>query len=206
MRAITANPGGGLHVETTNGGFDVDGAVVTPAAPLAAAICPELTAGELDRLNGVTYQGIVCASVVLRRPLGGYYLTYITDPATPFTAVVEMTAFVPPSELAGNHLVYLPKYVAPDDPLLDADDDAVRASFVPYLKRMYPDLRRRRRARVQGVARARACSPCPRCDFSDVMPAQRTSIPGLELAGSAQLPFATLNVNDTLSLLEERPA
>ena len=29
--------------------------------------------------------------------------------------------------------------------------------------------------------------------------------PGLELAGSAQLPFATLNVNDTLSLLEERP-
>lgn len=205
VRAITANPAGGLHVETAVGGFDVDGAVVTLAAPLAAAICPDLTGGELDRLNGVTYQGIVCASVVLRRPLGGYYLTYITDPATPFTAVVEMTAFVPPSELAGNHLVYLPKYVAPDDPLLDADDATVRASFVPYLKRMYPDLRDDDVLAFK-VSRVRRVFAVPTLRFSDVMPAQRTSIPGLELAGSAQLPFATLNVNDTLSLLEERPA
>ena len=205
VRAITANPAGGLHVETAGGGFDVDGAVVTLAAPLAAAICPDLTGGELDRLNGVTYQGIVCASVVLRRPLGGYYLTYITDLATPFTAVVEMTAFVPPSELAGNHLVYLPKYVAPDDPLLDADDATVRASFVPYLKRMYPDLRDDDVLAFK-VSRVRRVFAVPTLRFSDVMPAQRTSIPGLELAGSAQLPFATLNVNDTLSLLEERPA
>jgi protoporphyrinogen oxidase len=132
-------------------------------------------------------------------------LTYITDPATPFTAVVEMTAFVPPSELDGNHLVYLPKYVAPDDPLLDADDDAVRASFVPYLKRMYPDLRDDDVLAFK-VSRVRRVFAVPTLRFSDVMPAQRTSIPGLELAGSAQLPFATLNVNDTLSLLEERPA
>jgi hypothetical protein len=30
-----------------------------------------------------------------------------------------------------------------------------------------------------------------------------TSVPGLHLVGSAQLPFATLNVNDTLSLVDE---
>jgi hypothetical protein len=30
-----------------------------------------------------------------------------------------------------------------------------------------------------------------------------TSIPGLYLVGSAQLPFATLNVNDTLGLVDE---
>jgi hypothetical protein len=35
------------------------------------------------------------------------------------------------------------------------------------------------------------------------MPAMNTSVPGLHLAGSAQLPFATLNVNDTLGLVEE---
>jgi hypothetical protein len=35
------------------------------------------------------------------------------------------------------------------------------------------------------------------------MPSMTTSVPGLHLAGSAQLPFATLNVNDTLGLVEE---
>lgn len=203
VRSITPS-GDGLRIDTDHGALDVDGAVVTVAAPLAAQLCPDLTPLELDRLRNVTYQGIVCASVVLRRPLGGYYLTYITDPATPFTAVVEMTAFVDPAELRGNHLVYLPKYVAPDDPLLDADDATVRESFLPYLQRMYPDLTDADVLAFR-VSRVRRVFAVPTLRFSDVMPAQRTSIPGLELAGSAQLPFATLNVNDTLSLLEERP-
>ena len=194
----------GLRIETATGDLDVDGAVVTLAAPLAAQVCPELTEPELARLTGVTYQGIVCASVVLGRPLGGYYLTYITDPDTPFTAVVEMTAFVDPTELQGNHLVYLPKYVAPDDPLLDADDATVRETFLPYLRRMYPDLVDADVLAFR-VSRVRRVFAVPTLRFSDTMPAQRTSIPGLELAGSAQLPFATLNVNNTLSLLEERP-
>jgi len=195
----------GLRIETAAGGIDVDGAVVTLSAPLAAAACPDLADAERARLEGVSYQGIVCASLVLRRPLGGYYLTYITDPDTPFTAVVEMTAFVDPAELGGNHLVYLPKYVAPDDPLLDADDAEVREQFLPFLRRMYPDLTDADVLAFR-VSRVRRVFAVPTLRFSDTMPPQRTSVPGLELAGSAQLPFATLNVNDTLSLLEERPA
>ena len=197
--------GDGLRLETAAGAVDVDGAVVTLAAPLAAAVCPELNDEERARLDGVTYQGIVCASLVLRRPLGGYYLTYITDPETPFTAVVEMTAFVDPSELDGHHLVYLPKYVAPDDPLLDADDADVRELFWPFLRRMYPDLIDADVLAFR-VSRVRRVFAVPTLRFSDTMPAQRTSVAGLELAGSANLPFATLNVNDTLSLLEDRPA
>jgi hypothetical protein len=35
------------------------------------------------------------------------------------------------------------------------------------------------------------------------MPPTTTSVPGLQLIGSANLPFATLNVNDLLTLLQE---
>ena len=66
--------------------------------------------------------GVVCASLLLERPLAPYYLTYITDPDTPFTAVVEMTQFVDPAEMGGKTLVYLPKYVSPEDPLLAAGE------------------------------------------------------------------------------------
>ena len=60
-------------------------------------------------LQAIRYQGIVCASLLLERPLSPYYLTYITDEA-PFTAVVEMSALVDRQHFGGRSLVYLPRY------------------------------------------------------------------------------------------------
>ena len=191
-----------LAVDTDTGIERFEEVVVTTNAHLAADLCPDLTAQEATRLRGVRYMGIVCASLLLDRPLGPYYLTYITDPSTPFTAVVEMTAFVDPTDVGGHHLVYLPKYVAPDDPLLDASDDDVRAAFLPYLRRMYPSLSDQDVLAFR-VSRVRRVFAVPTLGYSARMPGLSTSVPGLHLVGSAQLPFATLNVNDTLSLVGE---
>jgi len=191
-----------LAVDTDIGTERFDEVVLTTNAHLAADLCADLTAEESARLRGVRYMGIVCASLVLRRPLAPYYLTYITDPETPFTAVVEMTSFVDRAEVGGHNLVYLPKYVAPDDPLFDAGDDEVRAAFLPYLQRMYPALTEADVLAFR-VSRVRRVFAVPTLGYSRRMPAMTTSVPGLHLAGSAQLPFATLNVNDTLGLVEE---
>jgi protoporphyrinogen oxidase len=191
-----------LAVDTDAGTEHFDHVVVTANAHLAADLCPDLTANEAARLRSVQYMGIVCASLVLRRPLAPYYLTYITDPDTPFTAVVEMTSFVDRAEVGGHHLVYLPKYVPPDDPLLDADDAEVRAAFLPFLQRMYPTLTDDDVLAFH-VSRVRRVFAVPTLGYSSRMPSMATSVPRLHLVGSAQLPFATLNVNDTLSLVEE---
>jgi hypothetical protein len=55
-------------------------------------------------------------------------------------------------------------------------------------------------ARVSKVAQVFAV---PTLQYSDDAPSIGTSVPGLFLAGSAQLPFSTLNVNDTLSLVDD---
>jgi protoporphyrinogen oxidase len=191
-----------VAVDTATGTEHFDEVVVTTNSHLAAELCPDLTAQEAQRLRAVRYMGIVCASLVLRRPLAPYYLTYITDPVTPFTAVVEMTAFVDPAEVGGRHLVYLPKYVAPDDPLLDATDDEVQAAFLPYLRRMYPALQDDDLVAFR-VSQVRRVFAVPTLGYSSRMPSRSTSVPGLHLVGSAQLPFATLNVNDTLGLVPE---
>ena len=194
--------GARLVVEGADGTADhYDGVVVTMAAPLVADVCVDLQPQEKARLRAVPYMGIVCASLLLKRPLADYYLTYITDPATPFTAVVEMTAFVDPAEVGGHHLVYLPKYVAPDDALFEATDDEVRASFWPYLAKMYPSLRDDDVLAFR-VSRVRRVFAVPTIGASDRVPSTTTSVPGLHLIGSAQLPLATLNVNDTLSLVD----
>lgn len=197
--------GEGFVLTTPDGDEVVDRVVVTTAAPLASRLCADLDDDERGRLDGVTYQGIVCESLVLRRPLAPYYLTNITDPGTPFTAVVEMTSLIDPGEVGGHTLVYLPKYVAPDDPLLDATDDEVHEAFWPYLRRMHPaltddDVVARR------VSRARLVFAVPTIDYSDRVPPIVTSVPGLYLVGSADLVHATLNVDDTLGLADEAAA
>jgi protoporphyrinogen oxidase len=194
--------GSGLRVTTSAGDEQHDRVVVTTSAPLAASMCPELLPGEQRRLNDVRYIGIVCASMLLRRKLADYYLAYITDPATPCTAVVEMTSFIDPSEVGGHSLVYLPKYTVPDDPMFDLTDDEIRDQFLPFIRSMYPDFRDDDVIDFK-VSRVRRVFAVPTLDYSGSVPSISTSIPGLYLAGSANLPFATLNVDDTLSLVDE---
>jgi len=69
------------------------GPVARALAAGAAASGAGVDPGVLDRLDQVPYLGCVCVSVVLRRPVTGGYLTYVTDD-TPYTAVVEMTNLV----------------------------------------------------------------------------------------------------------------
>ena len=194
---------GALDVQFADGSHEqFDCVVLTVASPLAATLAPGLLPAEAERLRRVEYLGIVCVSLVLQRPLAPYYLTYITDPDTPFTAVIEMTSFIDPAEVDGKTLVYLPKYTSADDPLFAASDDDVVAAFLPYLQQMYPDLQPDEivAARVSKVPHVFAV---PALGYSDDAPSVSTSVPGLLVAGSANLPFSTLNVNDTLSLVQE---
>lgn len=189
----------GVSVRTRDGAeHRHDRCVITLAAPLAARLCPELVAEDRARLLAVPYRGVVCASLLLRRPLAGRYLTYLTDPDTPFTAVVEMTALTGTAAMGGNHLVYLPRYVRPDDPLLGADDAAVRACFVTYLRRIHPDLQDDEILAFE-VARTTNVFAVPAPGALRHPVPVRTSIPGVHLVGSAHITDGTLNVNETLA-------
>jgi len=179
---------------------EFDRVVVTTTPSLAARLCPDLATDERDLMEGVRYQGIVCASLLLSRPLSPYYLTYITDDV-PFTAVVEMSAFVDRSQFARHSLVYLPKYVPPDDPLFDASDEDIRAAFLPALQAMYPELSGDDVLSFR-VSRVRQVFPVPTVGYSDRLPPTDTSIPGLHLVSSAHIVNGTLNVNETVQLAE----
>ncbi len=192
-----------LGVAVTRGDGEVDhfdDVVVTAAAPLAARLCPGLAPAESAALARVRYQGIVCASLVLRRPLEGYYLTYIAD-EVPFTTVIEMSSFVDPRHFGGHTLVYLPKYLAPDDPFFDADDDEVRARFLPALFRLYPYLVEDDVLAFR-VSRVRNVFAISTLGHSERVPPLHTSQPGIHLCGSAQIVNGTLNVDEAVALAE----
>lgn len=189
----------GLTIAAGAASLGCDRVVLTCAAPLAADLCRDLAAPELAALRALRYQGIVCASLLLCRPLGGAYLTYITDERIPFTAVIEMSSLVDLASLGGKHLVYLPKYVPADDPAFDRDDATLAAGFREGLMRMFPDLREADILALQ-VSRARHVMAVPSLDYSARLPAMDTSVPGLFVLNSAQIVNAALSVNDTLRL------
>jgi len=182
-----------------NANESFDQVVMTVPSPVAAQICPALSIDEKAKLSAIHYQGIVCASVLLRKPLAGYYVTNLIDPWVPFTAVIEMSALVDRQQFDGNSLVYLPKYVDPADPLFEQSDAQIEQSFVSALQRMYPDLRD---TDVLGfrVSRVRRVLPIPTLNYSQNLPPMTTSVPGVHIVNSTHIVNGTLNVNETVQL------
>jgi len=203
VTGIAPATSGGVTVGLAGGNqIAADQVVVTVAAPVAARICPGLSDDELARLKGVQYQGIVCASVLLKKPLAGFYVTNITDSWVPFTAVIEMSSLVDRGQFGGNSLVYLPKYVGSDDPMFAVPDQDVEVQFLGALFRMYPSLALGDVLSFR-VSRERYVHALPVIDYSEHCPPRHTSIPGVHLLNSAHIVNGTLNVNETVRLAEE---
>ncbi len=176
-----------------------DRVIVTAASPLAARVCHDLSAQEKSEHARISYQGVVCASLLLRAELGGAYLTYITDPHVPFTAIIEMSSLVDRSLLDNHHLVYLPKYVTAEDPFYDCDDETVKASCITGLQRIFPKFDVNDIVCFK-VARSRHVMSLPELDYSQRLPSIKTSVPGLYICNAAQIVNASLSVTEAVGL------
>jgi protoporphyrinogen oxidase len=197
---VTVEFGGSADEPTVEREFDR--VVVTAPSPVISRICHELTFDEHERHNNIQYQGIVCASAVLKKPLAPYYVTNITDDWVPFTAVIEMSALVDREEFGGSNLVYLPKYVSPDDPLFEESDDSIQERFVSALERMYPQFSRNDLLAFK-ISRVRHVVALSTLGYSKSLPPIQTSIDNVYALNSAHIVNGTLNVNETVKLAED---
>ncbi|MGE3468285.1 MAG: FAD-dependent oxidoreductase, partial [Pyrinomonadaceae bacterium] len=75
--------------DTTTAYFDK--VILTCPSNAAAKMLRDADKREKEMLESIRYQGIVCASMMMRCSLSKYYVTNITDD-TPFTGIIEMSA------------------------------------------------------------------------------------------------------------------
>ena len=181
-------------------GDTFDKVILTCPSNVAAKMAPQLTKFEKQDLESIRYQGIVCASMLMKHSLSNFYVTNITDEA-PFTGVIEMSALVDKKEFGQNALVYLPKYVAPDDELFEKTDGEIRDIFFDGLEKMYPHFDRKDVLAFK-VSRVRQVFPLPVLNYSRDLPDMRTSVDGLFVVNSSHISNGTLNVNETVQLAE----
>lgn len=208
VRPIDSESGsGGLEVDFGDGRVETfDNVVSTIASPLIARSCDALSDDERERLEGIRYLGVVCASMLMSKPISDYYVTNITDTWVPLTAVIEMSTIVDSqSQLDGRHLVYLPKYLPDNHEGLRETDEDYREKCLSTLEKMYDHFSRDQVLDFQ-VARAKYVAALSTIDYSQRLPPIVTSVPGFYALNSAHILEGNLNVNETITLGENKLA
>jgi len=202
IRQVESTPDGRVIVETEQGEQIYDRVVSTLPSPALSHALPELSADQRTLHDDIRYHGILCASVLLKKPISPYYVTNITDDGVPFTAVIEMTALVDPQQLDGHHLIYLPKYVTPDDSAFDKSDEEIQEEFIAALDRMYPHFSRDD-VKAFRLSRVRHVFALPTLGYSERVPPIRTNVPNVFAVNSSHIVNGTLNVNETIKLAND---
>lgn len=139
IESVVIENGQATGIATPNGVEAFDAVVSTLPSPVLHGLLPTAPQGFRDQLAEQQYLGVICPLLILTKSLIPYYVLNITDESIPFTAVVETTRLIAPEHVGGYHLVYLPKYIAPDNPMERWTDEQVKASWMEHLHRMFPD-------------------------------------------------------------------
>jgi protoporphyrinogen oxidase len=187
VQQVRINNGQVCGLRLSDGEIASDGAVLTLQTPIARRLLPPEAADVNARWSALEdYLGIVCMLLVLRRSLSPYYTLNITDERIPFTGVIETTNLIDRQFTNGYHLVYLPKYVAPDNLFAQMNDEALQRSFLVYLRQMFPDLQTEDIAALR-IGRERYVEPLHPIGRTDDIPPFTTDIAGLYLVNSSQI-------------------
>lgn len=179
VRLVPGSGGRALGVVLDSGLRLHDTVVATQLRPqLRDVLAPELERALAP--DPARYLGVVCLVARVRRSVSPYYALNITDRRrVRLTSVVETTHVVDPAAARG-HLVYLPRYVAPDSPELDRPSAEVRRDHLGQLRAMFGGFGEEDVIAAQ-VARARVAEPVrpAGAPLPDLFP-----LPGLVLASS----------------------
>lgn len=191
---LYAAPNGGIELATAKGSFHFDQVIATIPSRRFLLAAPELASDYARKLTEVKYLGVVCFVLLVKRQLSPYYVLNLTDEGLPFTGVIEMTNLISRSETSGYHLVYLPKYTVPGDPLFNVPENELWATFRNGLRRVCPDLQDSE-IEARHLFRERLVQPIPVLNYSDIVPEMSTNIDGLFLANTTQIINSNLNNN-----------
>ena len=193
-----------VTVQTGRTGDAYHSALLTVPAPTARSLAaPQHDDGPYwTTMANVHYLGVVCLLVVLDRRASDYYVTNLLDTSLPFTGIVEITNIVDPAEFRDRHLVYLPKYVTSDDPVLSMPDEDISAEFLRGLRAVHPDLPAEAILHTR-LFRERYVQPLQGVNYLDQTRGIRTPIPGVYIANTSMLYNCTLNNNAAIGLAQE---
>ncbi|MEW6402217.1 MAG: NAD(P)/FAD-dependent oxidoreductase [Chloroflexota bacterium] len=171
--------------------------VCTTQTPIFQRLIPGADPSYHEFLSQTKYLGIITPLLVLDRPLTGCWTLNITDDRFPFTGVIETTTYIDPEYVGGHHLVYLPKYTAPDSVWQRKSDEEIKQIWIENLQAMFPDFDCTR-IRYFLIYRERYVEPLHNVNETELIPGVRTPVKNLFLATTAQI-YPSLTNGESVS-------
>lgn len=178
---------GAWVIQANNEVFHSSQVIVTTALPIAASLVKSWAESEyIQSLNRIQYLANTCLVLELDRPLSDTYWLNVNDPSFPFVGVIEHTNFESPRNYGGRHIVYLSKYLPHTDPLYALDVDEYLEFALPFLKKMFPELKRDW-IKDHHLWKARWAQPIVEKNYSKLIPEEQSPKEGLYICSMAQI-------------------
>jgi protoporphyrinogen oxidase len=169
-----------------------DGVIATLQTSIFTRLIQGADAKYVEDLSKINYLGVIAPLLVLNRELTGFWTLNITDTHFPFTGVIETTTYIDPKYVGGHRLVYLPKYVGPENQWMKKTDDEIRDIWLQNLEKMFPKFDRSW-INYFLVHRERYVEPLHGLNETDLVPGVITPIKNLYLVTTAQIYPALTN-------------
>lgn len=182
VREIEVQDGQFQRVRTSTGTFEFDALVAAIATPIFARLLPTPYPEYRARLEKSKYLGLICPVMVLDRPLSNFWTLNLTDPTYPFATIIQ----TPHSEKPDHHIVYLPRYTAPDNDWMGVSDEDIAEAWFTHLKKIFPAFSENQIVHF-AVSRSRYAEPIHTVNMLQNKLDVQTPYSGLYLANTAQV-------------------
>ena len=186
VERIPVEQGRATGVVTGKGLQPFDHVLVTTAPELLVRMAPDLPADYRARLSKIRYLANVCLVMRLDRTLSDTYWLDVGDPTIPMTGVIEHTNMQRPETYGGAHLVYISRYLAPDNPRFAMSAEQLLSDYLPHLQKMFKGFSREWVKEVWAW-RERHTQPVVGLNYSALLPPFETPAPNLWLSCMAQI-------------------
>ena len=187
----------GVHVAGERLRADAVVSTITPSRLVALA--PTLASSVGAGLRRVPVIGIFCVLLRLKRPITPFFWVNTNDRRVPFAGMIEYTNLNPLPALEGDRILYIPQYVAVEDPRYGESDASILARYYDALALLHPAFEPAW-VRQAIVFRDRYAQPICLTDYRETTPPIRTTVPGLFLTDSSQLHPHDRNISGSLGL------
>jgi len=197
-----APSGARLSVRTRSGVEEFDRVIVTPSIPAFVEMTPSLPDEYKAAVGRVAYQGNITMLLGLKRTLSPYYWLNITDPDSPFVAMIEHTRLFPDPDYGEWVPVYLSRYLSAEHPYYSMRIPEVRELFLSHVERMFPGFQREWICSFT-FSKAPYAQPVIGLHYSRTIPAYETPLPGLFLCTMAQIYPQDRGMNYSMKIAED---
>lgn len=116
-------------------GYDIVIATIPPKDFIRNFAPPAKYSNELMQLK---FLGAICITIILKKKFMPYYWLTINDPKEPFVAVIEHTNYISASHYRNKNILYLGKYLDPNDPFFTLEESKMQKIIEIFLHKINP--------------------------------------------------------------------